>query len=405
MRVSSYDAAALEAEIGPIGSTAVNSANRHLVQNWLVANGVPSAKAKSMKLSTLWKMYNRPRYRDAVLHILERGGRPPEETMSHVEASADLAETDTATAAPAIVTPAAAAAPYVAPTGDAASQLAALIQTLAAGAINETRVLELIAQHAPRPKQVEIVVTDPVGERREIGQQHAQFEQLLRACSARDHNGNRLNVFLSGPAGSGKTTAAENVAKALGLAFHFNGAIDNEYKLLGFTDANGRIVSRPFREAYQNGGVYLFDEIDASLPSALLAFNAATANGQADFPDGTIKRHPDCVIIAAGNTFGHGATSEYVGRMKQDAAFMDRFVTIAWRVDETLETALCVDGAWCRYVQAVRAKVAANGLKVIVSPRASLYGASLLAAGLDRETVVAMTLKKGMSDDQWRMVA
>lgn len=104
---------------------------------------------------------------------------------------------------------------------DAGAQLAALIQSLAAGAINEARVLELIAEHAPRPRQHEIVFVDAAGERRNVGTQHRQFEQLLRACSARDHCGNRLNIWLAGPAGAGKTTAAENVAKALGLAFHF----------------------------------------------------------------------------------------------------------------------------------------------------------------------------------------
>src|SRR5690606_7558053 len=93
-----------------------------------------------------------------------------------------------------------------------------------------------------------------------------------------------VNVWLAGPAGSGKTTAAEQVAKALKLKFYFNGAIDTEYKLSGFVDAHGRIVSTAFREAYTNGGVYLFDEVDASLPSATLAFNAALANGQCDFP-------------------------------------------------------------------------------------------------------------------------
>lgn len=117
-----------------------------------------------------------------------------------------------------------------------------------------------------------------------------------------------------------------------------------------------------------------------------------------------IKRHPDCVIIAAGNTFGHGNSSAYVGRMKQDAAFLDRFAALAWEYDEELERELCPDAAWCDTVQAVRAKVAAAGLQVIVSPRASLYGASLLAAGLDRDTVIAMALRKGMSADQWRAV-
>lgn len=166
MRVSSYDPAALEAEIGPRGKTVVNSANRDKVQNWLVANGVPSARAKAMKLATLWKFYNQPRYLPAVLAHLANSG-----DMLPFEDDGDAAEAarDMAAAPPAIAT--AAYVPAPAPSGDAAAQLATLIQSLASGAIDEARVVELIHQHAPRPKHTEIVVVDTTGERREIGTQ------------------------------------------------------------------------------------------------------------------------------------------------------------------------------------------------------------------------------------------
>jgi len=66
--------------------------------------------------------------------------------------------------------------------------------------------------------------------------------------------------------------------------------------------------------------LFLFDEIDASLPNAVLAFNAALANGYADFPDGMVKRHPRFACIAAANTFGMGADRIYVGRNQLDGA-------------------------------------------------------------------------------------
>lgn len=234
---------------------------------------------------------------------------------------------------------------------------------------------------------------------RNLGVQHAKFADLLRLASVRGANGHRLNVWLAGPAGTGKTTAAENVAKALGLKFYFNGAIDSEHKLLGFTDARGKIVSRPFREAYENGGVYLFDEVDGSLPAALLAFNAALANGHCDFPDGSAKRHPDCIIIAAANTYGGGATPEYVGRMKQDAAMLDRFVFLDWPVDESLETAIAEtlgQSAWAKDVQRWRSNAAKHGLRVVISPRATYHGAAMLAAGIDRAATIAACVAKGL---------
>ena len=292
---------------------------------------------------------------------------------------------------------------------DPAAQLAAAIRSIAASTaspLDESKVIDLIRKHAPQPTARTVEVRNvETGRAVNVGMAHRQFDTLLKACSARKADGTRVNVFLSGPAGSGKTTVAKQVAKALGVDFYFNGAIDSEYKLLGFTDAQGRVVSRPFRQAYQHGGVYLFDEVDGSLPSAVLAFNAALSNGHCDFPDGIIERHPDCVIIAAGNTWLGGATADYVGRFKQDAAFADRFAMLAWDYDEKLERETAADAAWCGRVQSLRAKARSLGMKVIISPRATYDGCALLAAGLDRDTVETMTLRKGMTVDQWRQLA
>ncbi len=236
-----------------------------------------------------------------------------------------------------------------------------------------------------------------------LGVQHEQFKKLLGLCMTRSISG-PLNVWLTGPAGSGKTKAAESVAKAMNIKFHFNGAIDTEYKLSGFVDAQGKIVSTAFRKAYEHGGVYLFDEVDASLPAALLAFNAALANGYADFPgcEEPVNRHKDCVIIAAANTWGTGPNSEYVGRNKLDAAFLDRFVQLAWGYDNQLERILANHDSWVDYVQTLRENVQRKGIKAVISPRASITGAAMLKTGFfSNEEVVNMTIKKGMSLDNW----
>ena len=236
------------------------------------------------------------------------------------------------------------------------------------------------------------------------GYQHRNFPRLLKACTARDPSGHRLNVWLAGPAGTGKTTAARNVAKALNLAFYAVGTSDNKYEVTGFTDANGRIVDTAFKAAYRDGGVILLDEVDGWFPNALLALNAATANGVALFPDGMIPRHNDCVIICAANTYGQGGVTEYVGRMKQDAAFLDRFVKIAWPIDEDLELALSGNPEWCKRVQKLRKAAADKGLKVLITPRATIYGASLIAAGFTMDEAAEMTIRNGMTDEQWRSI-
>jgi len=132
----------------------------------------------------------------------------------------------------------------------------------------------------------------------DLGTQHIQFENLLKYVQA------KVNVYLVGSAGSGKTTAAKNIAKALDIPFYFTGAIASEFKLTGFINAQGTIVSTEFRRAYENGGLFLFDEIDASYPQAILAFNAALANDFMDFPDKKIERHKDFYCVAAANTYG-----------------------------------------------------------------------------------------------------
>jgi cobaltochelatase CobS len=240
-----------------------------------------------------------------------------------------------------------------------------------------------------------------------LGVQHKQFPLLLKVCGARQRDGHGLNVWLSGPAGSGKTTAAANVAKALDLAFYFTSAIDQPYKLTGFVGSAGLYNSTAFRQAWEHGGLYLFDEVDASMPGAVMEFNAALANGSAAFPDRPepVKRHPDCVIVAGANTNGAGATADYSARMKQDAAFRDRFVIIDWPIDEALERALCANKAWVDTVQNYRRKLARSGIRGhMISPRATQYGETLLAQEIDEPTVIDLVIRKGLSDQDWRAI-
>lgn len=265
------------------------------------------------------------------------------------------------------------------------------------------KVEEIAAIAADKPQRV-VVRNETTKTETDMGLQHKLFPTLVKLLACRA-GGDPLNIWMTGPAGSGKTTAARNAAKALELPFYFNGAIDNEYKLLGFTDAQGRIVSRPFREVWSNGGLYLFDEVDASVPGALLAFNAALANGRCDFPDGCVERHKDCVIIAAANTFGQGATADYVGRVKQDAAFLDRFVQLSWEIDEKLERALCANTDWVNRVQKYRKKAKELGLRVIISPRASMFGAAMIEGGFSVDEAEAMAIRKGMTDEQWKSLS
>lgn len=305
------------------------------------------------------------------------------------------------------------AAPVAAP---AADQLATILRTLAGG-LDEGRVVELIKQHAAGPATVKVDVTAPDRVIKFEGAVHREFPKLLAAVSQ------RVNVMLVGPAGSGKTTAAQKVAEVLGLPFYFTGAINSEYKLTGFIDAQGRIVNTAFRKAFVEGGVFLFDEMDGSLPAATLAFNAATANRVFDFPDGTHEAHPDFIAMAACNTYGNGASRQYVGRNQLDAATLDRYATMEWNYDEALEAAIMglprpggspvpkgvkpletervneVVRDWVQRVQRVRRAIDKLKVRHVVSPRASQIGSKLLAAGWDWNDVEASVIWKGLEPD------
>lgn len=292
-----------------------------------------------------------------------------------------------------------------------------VLRRLLGGGLDEAKVIDLIRQHGGRPAHVTIDLRSSTRSFEGESMMHHKFPLLAAAVAA------GVNVMMVGPAGSGKTTAAKKVAEALGLPFYGTGAINSEYKLSGFIDAQGRIVSTAFRQAFEFGGVFLFDEYDGSLPGATLPFNAALANDWMDFPDKCVQRHPDFRVIAGANTFGTGADRQYVGRNQLDAASLDRFAMLEWPYDEALEAALLgapaptnapvpqaiaplageeANGLALRFLDRARkVRKAVDDLKVrhVVSPRASIAGAKLLAAGWKWNDVEDAVLWKGLDKD------
>lgn len=221
---------------------------------------------------------------------------------------------------------------------------------------------------------------------------HAQLVRVLRKVKA-----DLVNLLIVGPAGSGKTTLAAQVAESLGLDFgvlSLSGGA-NESHLFGrlAPDATGAwsYSESPFVRIYRNGGVFLLDEIDAADPNVLVSANAALANGFLVVPatGERVERHVDCVIMSAANTFGSGADAMYVGRNALDAATLDRFVCALVMVDydRELERAIALDiasvegEALLARIWGLRDSVASNKIRRIVGTRAIIAGCKLLKAG------------------------
>lgn len=233
------------------------------------------------------------------------------------------------------------------------------------------------------------------GELKELGIQHAKFQDVLKLVSLRQ------NVWLTGPAGSGKTTMVESIAKALDLKFEAIsvGLQTSKSDLFGFVNAQGAFCETGFFRTYKNGGVFLLDEVDNGNANVLAMINAATSNGQCGFPCGMIKKHSDFVMVAAANTYGLGAGAVYVGRNQIDGATRDRFVFIEVDYDQRLEDSLVSNKQWLSKVRAIRRAVNDLKEKVIVSPRASILGAQALANGFTQEQCLDMYIFKGVASD------
>jgi hypothetical protein len=164
---------------------------------------------------------------------------------------------------------------------------------------------------------------------------HEMFPVVLKWIKA------GLNVALVGPAGTGKSTIVGHVAEELGREFRGTGALMSKYDLVGYSDAAGVYHATPLYEAFTEGHLFCFDELDGSAPDAVVAFNAATDNQNVfAFPNGMQPKHDDFVAVACMNTWGNGASADYVGRYKQDAASMSRFVKVFIDYDRRIETVI-----------------------------------------------------------------
>lgn len=230
--------------------------------------------------------------------------------------------------------------------------------------------------------------------------QHFQFPELLSALRC------GLNVYIVGGAGTGKTQAAEAAAEALGRKLYVQGPATYAHEILGFMDSKGAYVRSAFREAFEHGGVFLQDELDACSAEVGLVENAGLANGLCAFPDGLVKKHPDFLAIGAANTDGSGATMQFSGRARLDGAFLDRFVQIDWEIDPAIELTMAQGcNEWLAAVRAVRTFMADKMIADVgATPRAVAYGAKLIRAGWKPAKVLSACLKRGALREDWAAV-
>lgn len=222
---------------------------------------------------------------------------------------------------------------------------------------------------------------------------HEKFDEVLAVVSQ------DIPVYLTGKAGTGKNVICKQVAKALNLDFYFTNAVTQEYKLTGFIDANGTYQDTQFYQAFTKGGLFFLDEMDASVPETLVILNAAIANRYFDFPTGKVDAHPDFRVVAAGNTVGTGADSEYTGRYCLDEASLDRFAMVKIDYSREIEESLSNgDGALVNFAHTFRDITDKSGLKCLFSYR-TISRIAMLKDVLPLKEVLKISLLKGLDVD------
>lgn len=226
------------------------------------------------------------------------------------------------------------------------------------------------------------------------------FENILRLVAAHE------NVYLYGPAGSGKNTIAEQIAEALGVEFYYQNTLVTKFDISGYKNAQGEYEETPFYKAWKNGGLFFADELDNSTAEAIIALNAALANGYYTFPNSgeKVAKHPDFHCIAAGNTNGQGATEEYCGRYQMDESSRDRFAFIEIDYNKKVEESICGGHLdILGFVRDLRSVTKSLQIKLICGYRAI----SRLAKFYDTDTkfVLDSFIFKGLALDDIREIA
>lgn len=228
---------------------------------------------------------------------------------------------------------------------------------------------------------------------------HNQYDKILGCVN------NNIPVYLYGPTGSGKSLLAKQVAEGLGFDFYVMNSVTDEFKLTGFMDANGHYNRTQFREAFEHGGVFLLDEIDASAPDVLITINMAISQREFAFPDKRVKAHPDFRVIATGNTIGRGADSSYRGRTQLDAASLDRFVMIPVDYDERIDKQLVGKHTdLLEFVKAYRRAIEASSVVNVTCSHRKVAQMATLIEFMDVMSVLDSCLLTGLDSDDIRAI-
>lgn len=162
-------------------------------------------------------------------------------------------------------------------------------------------------------------------------------------------NGER-QIYFTGPAGTGKSTGAENMLEIMKGNDKWKESFINMITvsmstfvsdLAGFLDRlnKGEYLETELVKALRKPSLVVVDEADKGNPNLAGFWNTVLANNKITTPGGTFDRHADNVVLFIGNTTGHAPNKQYSGSVRQDFATLDRFRCFNIEFNETVERA------------------------------------------------------------------
>ena len=241
--------------------------------------------------------------------------------------------------------------------------------------ISEEKVQEMIeAALDKRPvKREKIIIKDGV-ERKVKGHPHKMIAVACRKVSA------NINTMLFGAPGCGKTFLARQVAESMGLNYGWiscNGGTTPEdlFGRLLPTGENGRFewIDSPLMKLVENGGLFLWDELDALPADMLFTCQMLLSDGRMTLParihQPEIVAHKDFRAMATCNSLGNGGGVGLQREIQDDAAF-DRWKAGRIFCDYDIEVERqIVHPAVFAWAIEIREKIVVNNLNKLMTTR------------------------------------
>ena len=220
-------------------------------------------------------------------------------------------------------------------------------------------------------------------------------------------NGRPNNVYLYGPAGTGKSYMVKRIADAIGAGYWETGIVSMKEELLGFTDAGGRYNEPECVKILKHGKegkaitIMNFDEFDGMPNGVTLTWNNIFASRRFTTPEGTFEVHPSVRFVATGNTTMDGSDENY-DRETVDKSVKTRWLFKAVDYDKKVEKKLA-DADIVEFLQGLRRAKNNCGLDLMVTYRE--FTALQWSKDVINEGIMSFTdaldscVFKGLSDD------